>query len=114
RYSSARGAHLLVNPSDADEVARLLGIGHPGRTSKQLAIFAGTPAGDGAGDHANLGGGQVSTLGHAGAQRPGGLPAGEISGFPRFDELESEGRRQPGLARLVDPASQEGTAPFAD
>ena len=95
-------------------MALLLGIGHPGRASERVAILAIASAVDGASDHANLGYVQISAFGDAVAQCQVGVPARQISRFPRFDEFEREGRWQPGFTRLVEMASQEAAAPFAD
>src|SRR6202035_5292363 len=95
-------------------IALFLGIGYPTSVSEGIAILAVASAVDGAGDHANLGYVQISAFGDAVAQRQVGVPTCQISRFPRFDELEREGRWQPGFARLVEMASQEAATPFAD
>src|SRR5438270_4277380 len=95
-------------------MAVLLGIGYPTSASERVAILAVASAVDGAGDHANFGYVQVPAFGDAVAQRQVGVPARQISGFPRFDEFEREGRWQPGFARLAEMSSQEAAAPFAD
>src|SRR5260370_907606 len=100
RHSSLGRAHLLIYPASADQMALLLGIGHPNSVPERIALLTVASAVDGAGDHADLGYVQISAFGDAVAQCQVGVPACQIRRFPRFAEFGREGRGQPGFPPL--------------
>ena len=102
RHSSSRVAKLLIYPSGAEDVALLLGIGHPRRTLEWFAAAALTLAVDGASDHANLGYVQVAAFGHAVAALFGADPKREMDeDLLRMKTIIETGRSAHDAARPV-------------